>query len=575
MMKVHCSAHLRLFSLVRTVSRRNDANQKVGCKHPMNWRFRLVILAVPLAVFAVIQAVQAAQVPWGETVGPGIEYQVFQLPDPNNVYVARMDRDNPDVIIESSLAKGMVSGGVESVSGMASRYNQAINYWGQSWGSRNKVVVAINGSFYNIESGVPQGGLIHSGWYVRRYEDLGGGSGFVWNMDRTPMIGECVFHRPEKQLVTRVLTGASDWIDRVNEGRSPDKLVLFTPQYDWSTNTNDDGLEVLVEVTRPTMILPTPAGSHGFVREIRDGQGSTPIPFDHVVLSAHGSGRDLLDTLNIGDEIVISQEIKHYDTNCSTSNSRSWTKAYAGVGGSYLFLKNGAIKSFSDAGATYRHPRTAVAYNDDYIFFIVVDGRDDEVSIGMTIDELAVFTRDELGADWAVAQDGGGSSTMVINGVLVNDLPLPELNTVYIPIVAVNIPDGEQKATFNRFQERNSQTVEAQIDDGDPPPDDFFTDVPRSVANGLMMVVVEAMDQSSTFSPGDQVITTSLADVRLGPGSNYFGYADVEANINGVILEPLNQLNGVLARGKYWWKVDFGEMAGWVIEDALAAGSTP
>jgi hypothetical protein len=40
------------------------------------------------------------------------------------------------------------------------------------------------------------------------------------------------------------------------------------------------------------------------------------------------------------------------------------------------------------------------------------------------------------------------------------------------------------------------------------------------------------------------------------------------ADASGVVLA--HPLNGVLAKGSYWWKVDFGEVIGWVKEESLA-----
>ena len=61
------------------------------------------------------------------------------------------------------------------------------------------------------------------------------------------------------------------------------------------------------------------------------------------------------------------------------------------------------------------------------------------ISVGMSIHELAVFARDTLGATWGVAQDGGGSSTMVINGQVVNNTFCNNYTAVeystYLPLV--------------------------------------------------------------------------------------------------------------------------------------------
>ena len=116
-------------------------------------------------------------------VGVGIDYQKFTTADPNNVFVTRMAVSNTNCIIGSMIAQNRVAGATERVSSQASRYEDAINYWGESWGKRNDVVVAINGSFYS--GGVITGGHIYDGWYAKRFDDWSGQMGFVWKMDRT------------------------------------------------------------------------------------------------------------------------------------------------------------------------------------------------------------------------------------------------------------------------------------------------------------------------------------------------------------------------------------------------------
>jgi exopolysaccharide biosynthesis protein len=66
-------------------------------------------------------------------------------------------------------------------------------------------------------------------------------------------------------------------------------------------------------------------------------------------------------------------------------------------------------------------PRTAVGVIDaNHLVFVVVDGRSEGYSEGVSLPELAaIFTG--LGAVTAYNLDGGGSSTMVFDGALVND----------------------------------------------------------------------------------------------------------------------------------------------------------
>lgn len=509
-----------------------------------------LFLLLALVLFTPSQSVRGSESEW-QAVAPGIDYGEFYLEGPNHAYVARMERSNPNVILESSIAQGTLSGGLETVSDMARRYDQAIDYWGKAWGKRNRVVVAINGSFYNMISGVPDRGIIHSGWYVKRFTDLQNGSGFVWKLDRSAFIGQCVKHVEDKQFITFIEAGETQYIGDVNVSVGEDEMVLFTPQYgDRTPALGEDGVEVLVEMTQPSMVLPNPDMAVGYVRAVRIHQGSTPIPFDHVVLVGRGQAKNkLLNYAKEGTRIGITQSIKHYTQDCSQPLDLSWKETYASVGGSFNFLKDGEIQSFDDLGALERHPRTAIAFNDDYIFFIVVDGRDPANSVGMNMDELGLFARDVLGATWGINQDGGGSSTMVVNGEVKN-------NTY-----------------CNNYFCQGATGKSEPLDEGMLEVSAVGEPVQRYVANGMMMVFVEPMQRSSRFAEGTKVVTIAPSDVRLGPGTNYGVLASLPSGVEGTVVAHLNQLDGVLAKGAYWWKVAFGDVVGWVDEAFLLPSS--
>ncbi len=529
---------------------------------PFQKSLLLVLIIFLLLPTSSSTAQQPDSLAW-EVIVPGIEYTKIQLPDPNNIFVARMDRSNTNLTLESTIANGKLAEGTETVSGMYNRYDQALNYWGggsnpRTWGMRNQAVVAINGSYYDYGNGMPWGGQIQSGWYAKQFDKLGGWSGFAWKLDRSTFIGECVENLPEKQLVTYPAIGASQQITKVNGVRDANELVLFTPQYNTRTGTSSAGVEVVVEMDRPTMILPTPAYAFGFVREIHENDGNSLIPFNSIVLSASGSQAEiLLQNVSIGSEIRVSQEITAYQPDCNTRVESLWTKTYASIQGAYFYLKNMQIRDFSDDGATGRDPRTAIAYNADYIFFIVVDGRDSLRSIGMTIRELAVFTRDKLGATWGVAQDGGSSSTLVINGQVMNNTfcniyPCLGAYKKYLPLTI------KENNNWQQVSQPDTQAVGSAAG------------VEQPVANGMLMVIAQPASYSSAYTPGNQVITTQAAALRLGPGSNYEAYTTLPSGTHGTILEQLNGLEGVLAKGANWWYVNFGGQKGWVTQAEIS-----
>ncbi len=528
-------------------------------KHLLSYLLLVFFLAV------IIQPAQGAANGW-TVIGPGIDYQAFHLSDPNNVFVTRMDRSDPNVTIDSSIAQGRLASGRESVSSMASRYEQSINYWGQEWGGRNHVVTAINGYYYDADTGQPWRGQVLSGWYAKRFDDYENGSGFAWGLNRNAFIGGCVAHIPANQFITLLKMSETQKFSGTNVPRGDNELVIYTPQYDSSTHTDTAGLEVVVEMSRPNLILPEPAMAVGRIRAIRNNKGNTPIPFDSIVLSASGdlAVKLLSFDLQLGDEIGISQEITHYQDDCKTKNSASWTKVYASIGGDFHFLRNGVIDSYPDKpAANTRVPRTAIAFNDAYIFFIVVDGRHSGVSIGMKISEVARFARDTLGAVEGVSQDSGSSSTMVVNGAVVN-------NTL------CNATTQCITSTFNYNPGPNSNLNDLPRPDGSQPELiwDPQANAPESlIANGMMMVAVEPRLQSHAFQPGSQVTTRTPTAVRLGPGTNYASLATIPAQTKVQLVEDMNHLEGILTKGVYWWKVDFSGTIGWVNGQSLTSDS--
>ena len=434
-----------------------------------------------------------------------------------------MDRSNPQVTLESAIGGGSLAVDKETVSQMAARYEQALNSWGGTWGPRTHPIVAINGSFYDVPTGVPEGAMVASGWFTNWHYKHVTAIGFVWTLERQALMSQCIAYEPDRQQLTFLASGDTFPISGVDVEPGRNEVIVYTPAYATTTPESEAVAEVLVELSRPMTVMPNPAMVKGVIRDVRDSQGGTPIPFDHVVLSGVRHFRSvLLNQARVGEEIGISLEITDLGEGCKSRVTPDWTKAYAGLGGSYDFLRDGQVREFSDPGATLRHPRTALCYNDEYIHFVVVDGRQAGWSIGMTMDDMAGFCQGELGATWGMNLDGGGSSTMWVNGEIMN-----------------RPSDGHE----------------------------------RAVANGLMMVVVEPKEQSSRFSPGQHVIAQREAELRLGPGRSYSVIGAVTPGAELELLPELSQLEGILATGSFWWKVCAGGQQGWIMQEALTSDS--
>lgn len=77
-----------------------------------------------------------------------------------------------------------------------------------------------------------------------------------------------------------------------------------------------------------------------------------------------------------------------------------------------LLIQKGKEETFRDESHIMgKHPRSAIAVKGKSVYFVVVDGRDEERAIGVTIPELAHMLR-VMGMESALNLDGGGSSTL-------------------------------------------------------------------------------------------------------------------------------------------------------------------
>jgi exopolysaccharide biosynthesis protein len=95
------------------------------------------------------------------------------------------------------------------------------------------------------------------------------------------------------------------------------------------------------------------------------------------------------------------------------------------VSGAGLLRRGGAdVRDWNTehlaGGFLGRHPRTMFGVDrDGYAWLVTVDGRQPDASAGMTLLELQRLAK-RIGLTDALNLDGGGSTTMVIAGTIVN-----------------------------------------------------------------------------------------------------------------------------------------------------------
>lgn len=498
-----------------------------------------------LLALALVLTIGAAAQTWQEVV-PGIDYRVYRFESPqNDVFVTRMDRTNTSVIVDASLANGRISQpnvgwNTETIPSQVARYDGAFGYWGRETARfRYRVVAAVNGSGFSSANGAPDSPMAMNGALIKRTfsnsSESGGAMGFSYKIGGTAptpgtpyMSGDLSL--PGDSSKNRLSFADSTWLqfNKLNDQPLSNAIIIYTHHYGARTPTTTNTTEIVVRTdgSAPLRILPWSNYLPGTAVEIRTGStGQTPIPFDGYVIVASGSSATSLQAKvpSVGTVVRLSQETQ--DT-----SGLDWTNMYCAIGPMWgVILRAGAKPTTSSSSYHVDvHPRTATAFNANYIYFIVVDGRSTRSS-GMTLSALADFCIDELAATDAVNLDGGGSSTMWVDGSI------------------RNVPS-----------------------DG----------TPRGVANGLMMIQLLPKETSTTFTAGQNVFSntpSTTLNLRTGPGTNFHTIQALTHNTPLTIVS--HDLAGLRAQNisanpSYWWKVSTaGGVEGWVAEAFLSTAS--
>jgi hypothetical protein len=188
----------------------------------------------------------------------------------------------------------------------------------------------------------------------------------------------------------------------------------------------------LVQFT-PRWGARTPAAAGGTEAVVRDGElvrvkegGGTPIPRDGYVLSGSGDAASLPRRASMGDAVAVTTSLR---TGGGAPLLLSDLNGVVSGGPRLLDRGRIAVRSraegFTRPGlyqrfVLSRHPRTlAGVTGDGTLLLVTVDGRRPGHSVGVSLLEAARLMR-SLGARDALNLDGGGSTTMVIGGRVVN-----------------------------------------------------------------------------------------------------------------------------------------------------------
>jgi hypothetical protein len=349
---------------------------------------------------AVSISAQSAPPAW-RTVVAGIEHAKFTRggagPDgfqgPWPINLLRIDPALVIIDVVHAMDEGV---GLETVSSMA---------------ARTGAIVAVNAGYFRTTGtfrGEPQGLLQIDGVLLSEADRGRVAMGLV-RVDSAGLKKTSLLLGHATTDLAVEIAGARRDINGINRPVGDDELILFTSGFHRTTLTGPSGLEVAVR--------------RGAIDSIGDGVGSTPIPSDGVVLSARGAARLwLLAHVRAGEAVAVSELVRPVDRQADNP----WTHAEDIVGGGPRIVGGGREditlerEKILPAFSTDYHPRTAIgALADGRILIATVDGRRPPLSVGMTLSQLAQLMI-EFGAGDAINLDGGGSTTMVVEGKVVN-----------------------------------------------------------------------------------------------------------------------------------------------------------
>ena len=327
-------------------------------------------------------------------IAPGIVHTSYTKAGPYTLDVLEIDLSNPDYRIESYRPTGLVR-----TSQQARDNDREVH----------RVIAAINADFFSFQTGWPVGNQVVNGQFA-----------FGTQTPRSHLAisttGRPYMERLSFKGWLRTAAGKQYDISGVNDIHKNNAIILHTSFSDTATPFAGPGMKVLLQLVSAgwsvgdTLKLWVRSFS---AEELR-------VLGYHEALLWIGGGTSVWgarEDVRIGDTLLVylgfQPDLRHIQNV---------------VGGAGMILLNG--KRVSDsvnveertsvAFLKSRHPRTFVAVNRDTskLLLCTVDGRQ-ESSMGMSFQEMSDFLL-SLGAWNAINLDGGGSTTMVINGTIVN-----------------------------------------------------------------------------------------------------------------------------------------------------------
>jgi hypothetical protein len=289
--------------------------------------------------------------------------------------------------------------------------------------ARVPVLAAINADFFNLKTGENENNQIVDGEVLKAvpltdspFDSLHTiHSQFGMTCDGHPLIDRFAF---SGAVLTPPPAVAVLPLDAVNFRPRGDATVLYTAAY--GATPNDSAARQTAEIpfrvasrSGDTLSLQATAGA-------QTGGGLT-IAQGNAVLSGSGAAADVVRRLagSVASgaplRVVLAFSPRHGRL-CALVGG--WPRLV--VDGRSIADSVDRLEGTFPRFSVTRHPRTAVGFSRDSttLYLITVDGRS-ESSSGMSLAELAALMQ-SLGVAQGLNLDGGGSTTLVLRGRVVN-----------------------------------------------------------------------------------------------------------------------------------------------------------
>lgn len=374
-------------------------------------RINLMLVAALVMAQRCEAAAQGRDTLVSRRLAPGVDYRKFtSTAGPFVMHLVRVNLGTRGVELRHARALDSLRGR-EKTSAMVAR----------AVGRGERVVAAMNADFFWLTTGENENNQVISGeWWkgVRVTDspyDTWDNAHVQLALDslRRPSMGRYAFDGAvwARGVMTPLIS--------VNffQGANPEGTTLYTWRY--GATTPRDTSRAVAEAAllgagrRGDTLLYVRRGAVATV-------SGTVIPRDGAVLSAYGAGlrANEVKAMSDGDTVRVLLSTTPALARRPALVIGGWPRIM--TDGRSVAGESARLEGTLSRNAEVRHPRSAVGYSRDgrTMYLLTVDGRS-TTSVGMTLVELATAMR-RLGAWNAMNFDGGGSTTMVIDGGVVN-----------------------------------------------------------------------------------------------------------------------------------------------------------